>query len=171
MSKRDKASLLGAGVLVLVFLFFQFGISPFLEKRKIFERQLEEKTKMLSEIIELQNEYRAILDNNNYLKKIYSKRDKDFTLFAFLEHLAGSAGVKDNIEYMKPSTKLDKQSNIEFSIVEMKLKQIKTSQLISYLYMVETSKNVVFVKHLGIKRNDKNKNSISAVLLAETVKS
>jgi general secretion pathway protein M len=91
-------------------------------------------------------------------------------LFAFLEKLAVQAGVNGNIDYMKPSSVLDKVSRIELSLVEMKLKGIKLSQLMSYLYLVETSENVVFVKRLAISMDGKNKRSISAVLHVETVK-
>jgi general secretion pathway protein M len=171
MNKREKLSVLGASILVACFLLFQFVISPLLEKKELLDRQLEVKTKIFADMVHLASEYDAILGNNKNLEKIYSKRDKNFTLFAFLEKLAGSAGIKDSIAYMKPSTTADKYSDMEFSLVEMKLKEIKLSQLISYLHMVETSKNVVFVKRLGITRDDKNKNSISAVLHVETVKS
>lgn len=171
MNKRERLSVLGASIIVACFLLFQFAIAPLLEKKKMLERQLEVKTKIFADMIELGAEYETILGNNKNLKQIYSRRDKNFTLFAFLEKLAGSAGIKDSIVYMKPSTTVDKYSDIEFSLVEMKLKEIKLSQLISYLQMVETSKNVVFVKRLGITRDDKNKKSISAVLHVETVKS
>jgi general secretion pathway protein M len=170
MNKREQISVLCACVLVVCFLLFQFGISPLLEEKKLLERQLEVKTKIFADMIQLAAEYDTIVENNKNLKQSYSKRDKNFTLFAFLEKLAGSAGIKDSIAYMKPSTTVDKSSDIEYSLVEMKLKQIKLSQLISYLHMVETSENVVFVKRLGITKDDKNKNSISAVLHVETVK-
>jgi general secretion pathway protein M len=142
MNKREKLSVLGASILVACFLLFQFVISPLLEKKELLDRQLEVKTKIFADMVHLASEYDAI-----------------------------SAGIKDSIAYMKPSTTADKYSDMEFSLVEMKLKEIKLSQLISYLHMVETSKNVVFVKRLGITRDDKNKNSISAVLHVETVKS
>lgn len=171
MNKREQVSVLAAGILLGLFLLFQFAVFPFLDRKNLLERQLEVKTKMLADMVQLGREYAAILDNNKNLKKIYANRDKDFTLFAFLEHLAGSAGIKESIAYMKPSTTVDKQSAIEFSQVEMKFKEIKTSQLIAYLHMVETSKNVVFVHRLSITREDKNKNSISAILHVETVKS
>ncbi len=171
MNKREKISVSIACALLVVFLLFQFLISPFLEKKKLLERQLAVKTEILADMNNLKAEYETILNNNKNLKKIYSKRNKNFSLFAFLERLAGTAGVKTNIAYMKPSTTMDKKSKIKFSIVEMKFKAIRTSQLIKYLHMVETSKDVVFVKRLSITRDGKNKNSISAVLHVETVKS
>lgn len=171
MNRRERNSVFFAGILILVFIVYQFGISPFLEKKKLFERQLISKKEALSEVTRLKSEYESILNKNENLKKIYSQREKTFTLFAFLEKLAAKTGVDGNIDYMKPSSSLDKVSKIELSLVEMKLKRIKLSQLMSYLYLVETSKNVVFVKRLAVSREGKTEAFISAVLHVETVKS
>ena len=171
MNRREKYSVFVACVLILAVIVYQFGLSPFLEKKKLFDRQLASKKEVLKEVTLLKLEYEKILNTSENLKKIYSQRDEGFTLFAFLENLAVKAGVAGNIDYMKPSSFLDKVSKIELSIVEMKIKEIKLSQLMSYLYLVETSKNVVFVKRLAISRDGKNKGSISAVLHVETIKS
>lgn len=171
MNKREKYSVFFACILILVAIVYQFGVSPFLEKKKLFDRQLASKTEALKKVTLLKSEYEDILNKSENLKKIYSQREKKFTLFAFLEKLAVKAGVDANIDYMKPSSSLDKMSKIELSLVEMKLKEIKLSQLMSYLYLVETSKNVVFVKRLAVSMDGKNKGSISAVLHVETIKS
>ena len=171
MNKREKYSVISACVLLFVMAVYQFGISPFLEKRKLLERQLKAKKSALKEITLLKMEYEKILNNNQNLKSIYSYRDKKFTLFAFLEQLAVKAGVAGSIDYMKPSSARDKVKKIEVSKVEMKLKGIKMSQLMSYLYLVETSKNVMLVRRLSISIDGKHKGTISAVLHVETVKS
>ncbi|WP_300461096.1 hypothetical protein [Desulfobacula sp.] len=170
MNRRETYAVFFAGGLILVVVLYQFGISPFLEKKHVYERQLTAKTAVLEQVTRLKSEYESILNKNENLKIIYSQREKTFTLFAFLEKLAVQAGVNGNIDYMKPSSTLDKVSKIELSLVEMKLKGIKLSQLMSYLYLVETSENVVFVKRLAISMDGTNKRSISAVLHVETVK-
>lgn len=171
MNRREKYSVFFACVLILVVMIYQFGISPFLEKKRLLSRQQAFKTQALKKVTLLKSEYEKILNKSENLKKIYSQREKKFTLFAFLEKLAVKTRVDGNIDYMKPSSSMDKISKTELSIVEMKLKGIKLSQLISYLYLVETSKNVVFVKRLAVSRDGKNKKSISAVLHVETIKS
>ncbi len=171
MNRREKYSVLFACVLIIAIIVYQFGISPFLEKKRLFERQVASKTQALEKVMLLKSEYEKVLNKSENLKKIYSQREKKFTLFAFLEKLAVQAGVNGKIDYMKPSSSLDKISKTELSIVEMKLKEITLSQLMSYLYLVETSKNVVFVKRLAITMDGKKKRSISAVLHAETIKS
>lgn len=171
MNSREKYSVFFACVLILVVMVYQFGISPFLEKKRLLSRQLAFKTQELEKVTLLKSEYEKILNQSEKLQNIYSQREKKFTLFAFLENLAVKARIDGNIDYMKPSSSMDKVSKTEFSIVEMKFKEIKLSQLISYLYLVETSKNVVFVKRLAVSRDGKNKKSISAVLHVETIKS
>ncbi|NWH05638.1 hypothetical protein [Desulfobacter latus] len=169
MNKREQLSVCVAGLLILATIFYHWGIVPFLEKREIMERQLALKKESLETLIQLKGEYARVLNKSRNLKSIYSGREKGFTLFAFLENLAVKSGVDKHIDYMKPSTSVDKDSKVEFSLVKMKLKGINLSQLTSYLYLVETSKNVVFVKRLAISRDGKKTDTISAVLDVETV--
>lgn len=170
MNHRERGAVISGCVLVIIFMVYQFGISPFIAKKNLLERQVSAKQKALQEVSNLKLEYEKTLNKNENLKNIYSRREKKFTLFAFLEKLAVEAGVNASIDYMKPSSSLDKTSKIELSLVEMKLKQIKLSQMMSFLYLVETSKNVVFVKRLAISKDGKNKETISAVLHVETIK-
>ena len=44
-------------------------------------------------------------------------RTSGFTLFSFLDTLAGQAGLKDRIAYMKPSTSILEDSPFKLSIV------------------------------------------------------
>ncbi|CCK79549.1 type II secretion system protein GspM [Desulfobacula toluolica] len=171
MNRRERYSVFFACILILAVIVYQFGIAPFTEKKKLFERQLASKKTALVQINRLKSEYESLLNKNNNLKKINSQREKAFTLFAFLEKLAVKAGLDGNIDYMKPSSSLDKASKIELSLVEMKLKSIKLSQLAAYLYLVETSQNIVFVKRLAISRDGRDEGYISAVLHVETIRS
>jgi len=171
INRREKYAVLFACVLIVVVGGYQFGISPILEKQNLLERQVAAKKEALRTVRNLRLEYEQLLNKDERLKKVYSQREKRFTLFAFLEKLAVKAGVDRSIDYMKPSSSMDKVSKIELSLVEMKLKGVNLSQLMSYLYLVETSKNVVFVKRLAVTRDGDKKGTISAVLHVETVKS
>ena len=50
----------------------------------------------------------------------------------------------------------------------MKLQGIDLRQLTNYLYRVETSRNMVFIKRLSVAKTDKGEAMISAVLNVET---
>jgi len=70
---------------------------------------------------------------------------------------------------MKPTKKVQKNSPYKLSRVEMKLDAITLEQLTTYLYEVETSKNMVEIKKLVISKKDKKQALITAVMQVETM--
>jgi general secretion pathway protein M len=96
-------------------------------------------------------------------------REENFTLFSFLDRLAGESGVKDSITYMKPSTEESEQGNRRLSLVEVKLEAVSLESLVSYIYMIETSRSMVFVKRLSISRQEKDIGGVDAVMQVVTV--
>jgi general secretion pathway protein M len=170
MKKREKIAVWIAGILILGVAIFNFGISPVMDKKALLERQVDAKKNVLRQVVQLGEEYQQMVSMQQGMTRIFSQREAGFTLFAFLEQIAVKAGVDKQIDYMKPSSGIDKQSKAELALVEMKLKGIKLSQLMSYLYLVETTENVVLVKRLAITSDGKNQHIISAVLQVETVK-
>ena len=70
---------------------------------------------------------------------------------------------------MKPSTSVQKDSPYKISQVEMKLQSLTLEQLTTYLHMIETSKNMVYIKRLSILKTGKQEGFIDAVIQVETV--
>jgi general secretion pathway protein M len=168
LTRREKYSIYAASVIIFLFIVIHFIVFPTVEKNEQQERALQVKTKILEEMIVLKSEYDAIKKNTDLSKVQFGRREKGFTLFSFLDKLTGEAGIKDNINYMKPSTSVQKNSPYKISKVEMKLQGITLQQLTSYLYMVETSKNMVRIKRLSISKTGKQEDFIDAVLQVET---
>lgn len=170
MNRRELISVGFACFFILSVLVYNYGISPFLERSDLLAREFDAKTKALKQVVHLSETYNNVLIRNENLKAKYSQREQGFTLFTFLEKISVKAGVAKHIDYMKPSSGIDKWTKNELSLVEMKIKGITLSQLLSYLYLAETSKNIVFIKRLSITRDGKKRDTISAVLQVETVK-
>jgi general secretion pathway protein M len=168
MNKRERYLVGFACIFILAAAGYNFGISPLLEQQKVLERQLSAKKNALETLSRLSEEYNQILRESDSLTSMYAKRDPGFTLFAFLETIAVKAGLNNHIDYMKPSSVIDKVSKAPLSVVEMKLKRIKLSQLVSYLYLVELSEHIVFIKRLSITSDGKDQHTISATLQVET---
>ena len=168
MNKRERYLVGFACIFILAAAVYGFGISPLLERQKVLERQLSAKKTALETLVSLSEEYNGILKESDRLTSMYAKRELGFTLFAFLETIAVKAGLDNHIDYMKPSTVMDKVSKTHLSVVEMKLKRIKLSQLISYLYLVEFSEHSVFIKRLSITSDGKDQHTISAMLQVGT---
>jgi general secretion pathway protein M len=124
---------------------------------------------MLEQMQKLQSEYAALTQSEKTSKSRFRRRPKGFTLFSFLDRLAGESGIKDRISYMKPSKKAQKNSPYKISRVEMKLEAISLEQLANYLYGIETSQNMVDITKISISKKDKKQGLLTAVLQVETV--
>jgi general secretion pathway protein M len=101
----------------------------------------------------------------------FAKRLPGFTLFSFLDKLAGETGVKNRISYMKPSSVAGENSGVKLSKVEMKLQGININDLVSYLYGIENSENMVVVRRLSITKAGQGNDLLSVVIQVETIES
>jgi general secretion pathway protein M len=133
------------------------------------KKSLQDKAVVLEEMRRLQSEYSELTQKAEVSKALFSRREKGFKLFSFMDQLAGEAGIKDQISYMKPTTKVQRDNPYKISRVEMKLDGITLKQLTTYLYGVETSKNMLEVKRISISKKDKKQGLLTAVLQVETV--
>jgi general secretion pathway protein M len=168
LTKREKYIIYALSGAILLFILIQFIVFPSIDKRKRLKRTLQVKEEALSEMIALKSEYDAIEKRTNLAKVSFEKREKDFTLFSFLDRLTGKARIKEYVTYMKPSTTVQKNNSYKISQVEMKFQGLTLQQLTTYLHMVETSNNMVYVKRLSISKTGKLEGFVDAVLQVET---
>ena len=169
LNKRERyAIMIGAGVLG-IFLLVQFIIEPIFSKTEQKRKNLQTKSVMLEQMRQWQVEYDGLTQKADQSQSRFRNRRKEFTLYAFLNLLAGEAGIKDRITNMKPTKKVQKNSPYKLSRVEMKLDAITLEQLTNYLYKVETSKNMVDITKISISKKDKKHGLITAVLQVETM--
>lgn len=171
LNKREKTVVFGAAGFIAVFVLVQFIIVPVFEKRNDLRHVLETKKEVLAEMVHIQLEYQEMKAKEEASRRSFESRPAGFTLFSFLDRLAGETGVKDHISYMKPSSVIREGSGLRLSRVEMKLQEINLKDLASYLYRVETSPNMIVVNRLSITKTGSDNGLISAVLQAETVAS
>ncbi len=153
-----------------IFLIFQFGVFPLVDTRERLQRALVTKTRTVTEIQTLAAEFTNLKKQSDFTRKRIAKEKAGFTLFSFLDRVAGQTRLKDRIAYMKPSTTTPKNSPFKISTVEMKLQAITLDQLVAYLYKVETSENAVHIKRLSLVKAGKNKSLITAIMEIESFK-
>ena len=169
LNKRERYTVIVATGVIFVFVVARFFIYPFFSRSGHLKRTLQVKTAMLTEMRQLQSQYLAINQKAKLSMARFQQRPKGFTLFSFLDRLAGQTGIKNSISYMKPSRKAEKNSPYKISRVEMKLEAITLEQLTKYLYAVETSANMVEINKIAISKKDKKQGLINAVLQVQTV--
>ncbi|MEE8400048.1 MAG: hypothetical protein V3S89_13640 [Desulfobacterales bacterium] len=167
-SRREKYAIYGAAGLIGILLLNGLIISPLIDAHDVRTRTLAAKTKIRNDIINMKAEYEAIEQRTSASTSRFSGRRANFTLFSFLDNLAGDAKIKEHITQMKPSIFKPKDSPYRISRVEMKLQSITMEQLTTYLHKVETAKEMVFVRRLSVSRDSKQQGFINAILQVET---
>ncbi len=168
ISKREKIAIwIGAGVVGL-FLLLQVIVNPFLDSRRRLFRQIDVQTETLEQMRSLRMEYASIQQKADEVKASAAERKSGFTLFSFLDTLAGQTGLKDRIAYMKPSTSTQPDIPYRIATVETKLQAITLKQLLNYIYRIETSRNMVRLTRLSVTKTGNQTGTVDAVLLVET---
>ena len=169
LNKRERYVIFGVVGVIGFFLIATLIVGPFLSRTEKLKKNLQAKANMMEQMRQLQAEYVDLTQKAKLSKSRYTGRQKGFTLYKFLNRLAGESGIKDRVSYMKPTKKVDKNSSFKISRVEMKLEAITLEQLTNYLYVVETSKNKIDIKKISISKKDKKQGLITAILQVETV--
>jgi len=169
LNQREKIIVYAAGLFIGAFILVQLIIVPVFEKRDELQHKLAAKRQTLTEMQQLRAEYQQLQQKIAASRNQFDRRPAGFTLFSFMDRLAGQTGIKQHVSYMKPSTTVNDDTGVTLSRVEMELQGISLKDLTQYLYNVETSENMVMVKRLSISRTGRENGLIDAVLQAETV--
>ncbi len=168
LNRREKMGIIAAAAVIAAIIAAQFILTPVMAYKKRLTQQVEAKTGHLREIQTLTAQYRDLQSTSSLSQSRFTRRPGNFTLFSYLNRLVTQAGIKDNIAYMKPSSQSVDNSPLKLSRVEMKVQAITTEQLVNYLYRVETSRNMIFVRKMSVTKAGKDKPQINAILQIET---
>ena len=153
LGRRQLIMIAAAAVAVLAVS--QWLVRPILDRRQRMVMSIQLTEQRLQELIDLEQTYRQVLAENARVAEDLSQRQKGFTLFAFLESLANKDGLKDQIEYMRPSVKSLSDMHQEEQ-VEMRLNGVTLASLVPYLYHIETAPERVRINRLTIRPQQKN---------------
>jgi general secretion pathway protein M len=168
LQRREKMAVTAAAIALGVFLLLQIIVFPVINRGGNLRQQIKSKTQALEEMNTLKVEYASISRYSNDMESGIEKRPRTFTLFSFIDKLAGTSGIKGNIVYMKPSTSNLKNSSHTLSTVEIKLNALTMEQLTTFLYGIEDSANMVWIRRLSISKGDNNQSLLNSVLQVET---
>ncbi|WP_419663934.1 hypothetical protein Dvar_41690 [Desulfosarcina variabilis str. Montpellier] len=169
LNTREKISVGIAIAAIVIFLFCQFLVFPVLDKNEQLTDRIATREQQLVKIKELQTTYRETSSKAQQTQQLLKTRRQGFTLFSFLETLAGRTGVKSNIAYMKPTTTSQKDSPYRLSMVEMKLQEITMSQLLAYLHGIETARDMIVIRRLSIAKSEQKAGLINTIFQVETL--
>jgi len=169
LNKREKISVTAAVAALVIFALLQFLVFPLFETNSQLSQKLVSRQNELEQIRLLQAQYRQTAQKAEQAQRFIHQRQRGFTLFSFLEALAGKTNVKNNIAYMRPTSTAAKDSPYRLSMVEMKLTDVTISQLMAYLHGIETSRNMIFVKRLSLSKAERKADLLTTVFQVETL--
>lgn len=144
-------------------LFFALILSPLLSGRERIQKSLLRKQRDLQVIMRLQQEYRSLRHQSGDIQQRLSRRPQNFSLFSFIDQQATTSGVKQQINYLKPST-ITSDGPLQESRVDMKLQQISLAGLVNFLKAVESPENVVFISRISIQEHGQGQGFLNAVI-------
>jgi Tfp pilus assembly protein PilO len=150
---RTQITYLFFGGLFLVALLFYFVvISPGLSRQKQLERSISKRKADLVNITELKRKWENYKRDQREVEQALGSRGAQFTLLSFLEGVTREVGIDKNIEYIKPVTFSPNEAAGAFKPegIEMSLANVGMEQLVNFLYKVEHSGNLLFVKRIKI---------------------
>ena len=156
-----------AAGLALVLILGLWVIRPIVNHRQQLGMSIQRTKNRLQELIDLEQTYRQVLAQNARVAKDLSERQQNFTLFAYLESLASRDGLKNQIEYMRPSVKSLSDMHQEEQ-VEMRLNGVTLARLVPYVYHIETAPEQVRIKRLSIRPQQKNRSLLEVNMVVVT---
>lgn len=168
LQRREKLILAAAAVVLGVFIIVQLIMYPIIDRRTRLRRQIVTQTQALEQMSLLKAEYEKLTQHAHQNEGKIKTRPREFTLYSFLDTLAGQSGIKQNIAYMKPSTTNLKGSPFSLSMVELKINALTMEQMVTFLHGIETSQNLIWIKRVSIAKGEKENDLINAVLQVET---
>jgi general secretion pathway protein M len=163
LAKREQIMVGSLIVGIIALLLFTLIFSPLLDSRKRLQKSILKKQTELHQIRNLQQEYQALKQHSGDIQQGLTKRPDSFTLFSFIEQQANMAGIKENINYLKPS-EVDSDGPFRESRVDMKLQKITLQNLVDFLKAVESKENVVSITRISIQEHGKEQGSLNAVI-------
>lgn len=150
LAPRERMILTAGGLAAGAMFIWALGIDPAFTAARETALAAQRKEQAASELATVLAEYRRQSDRIG-AAAAQGTATGDFSLLSFLEGLSAQAKVKENIDYMRPSTE-DVTAGIREHAVEIKVSQIRLEAMVSLLSAVERSPHALRIKRLNVKR-------------------
>lgn len=149
LTRREKQYLFVGCGFAMLFILVVFIVLPLGRINARMEKNIDIKEKQLKKVYEIGSKIKAIESANTNNRS----SSGDFTVFGYLEDLAEKQNIKNKIEYMKPVTLADNKREA----VEIRIKGVSESDLIGFLYGIDTSPKSLKFNRFNLRKSEKDK--------------
>jgi hypothetical protein len=162
MSGRERMFIIGAGALLVIFLIYQFVYTPLIKSRDEFQNEIFELENSYGSYDLLAGRYLAARGvHDSYRSQLLEK--KSLSVLTYLENEAQRAGVRENIEYIRPRG-VETKDGITTSSVEMKIDAISATDLFQFLGGIEKNRKGLIISYLRLKPFFREKNKVDVIV-------
>ena len=165
LDRQQMTYVFFGGLVLLALFFYLIVVSPGLEKQGRLERGIAKRKADLVKITELKKKWESFKRNQSEVEQALKSRGDHFTLLSFLEGITREIGIDKNIQYIKPVTFPPGEPVFKPEGIEMSLDNVGMEQVVNFLYKVEHSRNVLFIKRIKILKASKGSSSTLKVTL------
>lgn len=160
-TSREKYYLIGAGMVGLVVILFQFFFFPVMDRQKRMQHLITEKRKELQQVQTMRQQYQALTGSGTPLPPPgHGSEQNPLSLFSIIEDTAKSAKLSANIEYMQPVFNEGIQKEDDVS-VEMKMDNLTMQEVVNFLSGLQSRINI---KRFDLQKNNRNLLELIATL-------
>lgn len=167
LSDRERVLLSIALALLIVFLIYQLIFAPIIKARNEYDIRLSQLERRFDELKVIGQLYESEKEAYTSLQEML-KNKSDLSVLTYLENISASAGIKDNIEYIKPQG-TEVKNGMNRSMVEIKIDAIPIQNLALFLYEVEENRDGLLATYLRIKPFFRDRTKVDAVVVIEDV--
>lgn len=169
LTQREKLLAVASVVFVAVWGLFAFAVRPTIERAETLKRVIPERQSELETFRTKASEYIAMSDGLEALHTKIASQEKTFELLPFLESLIRECGLAKKVATMKQQVSQLESNHCE-TIVEIELQNLTLSQLVNFLWQVESSKVLARTKSLYIKKNLANTDLLDSLIEVHNLK-
>ena len=168
-SRREIFVLTFGAVFLVIFIAVRFIYTPAIDKRDTLKRQVAQKQSALTQMMISGQRLSQLSEHAHAQTDLLNRRSQSFSLFSFLDTQARQSGVKENVVYMRPFTKDEKNEAYTLATVKLKLERVNLKALITFLHHIESSQNSVSISSLSLTLSDKTETQLDAVIETQTL--
>lgn len=151
LSRRESTMIWTGALILVLILFYLLLIEPMVDGQKDKTIRIAKKKEELIEIRELAMQYNGLKTGRGDMEGKLKSRGPGFSPFSFLENLAGEAGLTGRIESMTPVAGASENGGPVVDEFDLRITGIGLSELVNFIYRLESSENGFFVINLNIR--------------------
>jgi type II secretory pathway component PulM len=164
LDRKQMTYVFFGGLFLVALLFYLIVISPALSRQELLAKNIVKRKQDLVRISEIKGRWETFQKDRRDVEEAIKSRGS-FTLLSYLEAVTRAIGIDQRIQYIKPVTFPEGEGKLRPEGIEISLDGVNIEQLVNFLYRIEYSGKLLYVKRIKIIRASREKASLLKVTL------